>query len=134
MPGVAVDKPPESGPSMWSPVGRMSAFRPFEREVVEILVRPYLPEDRVAEVLEAAEPMSCVHTGSGYYFTVRHPSLPRRRIVCHDPVVLGRCDEVQCGFVVFLEDARLTLECHTWGAVEVPAGFRECEVEIDVAR
>lgn len=113
--------------------GRMSAFRPFERDIVEVLVRPHLTPERLAAVLDSAELVSCEHTGSGYYLTVRHPGLPAGRIVCHHPVVIGRCGDVQCGFVAFIEDAQLTLECHSWGPVDVPDDFRERQVGFRIA-
>jgi len=32
--------------------------------------------------------------------------------------------------VVFLGEGALTLECHTWGAVDVPGDFRELNVSV----
>lgn len=111
----------------------MSQFRPFEAEVLKVLVSGHLAEDRLAKILDSAELVSYEYTGSGYFLTVQHSSLPARRVVCSKPLVLGRAGEVQCGFVVFLENAELTLECHTWGPIDVPKDFRDHGVEISVA-
>ena len=111
----------------------MSVFKPFETEVLKLLLGRQLPEGELDLVLDQGTLVSYEYSGSGYYLTVRHPGLPVRRVVCNKPVVLGTSGDVQCGFVVFLRDAGLTLECHTWGAVDVPEGFREREVEIRVA-
>ena len=77
--------------------------------------------------------VSYEYTGSGYYLAVGHSSVPSDRFVCHQPIVLGTSGDVQFGFVVFLENGELTLECHTWGPVDVPDDFREQKVEIRVA-
>jgi hypothetical protein len=37
---------------------------------------------------------------------------------------------VHSGFVVFLENGELTLECHSWGDVQIPESYREESVEI----
>jgi len=41
---------------------------------------------------------------------------------------MGVTDGIEFGFVVFLEHGELTLECHTWGAIDVPSDFRERNV------
>jgi len=104
-------------------------FRDFERQVVRICLASELSADEVEAVLDAATFVSYDYTGSGYYLTVRHPSLPSARVVCDMPLT-GRSGNIVCGFVVFLENAQLTLECHTWGPQDVPADFRERQVEI----
>ena len=104
------------------------ALRSYERQVIEILTRSVLP----AEVLTAVtnlEPVKIEHTGAGYFLTLRHAALPKERIVCAEPVVIGRSDGLETGFVVFLQDNELTLECHGWGD-EAPASYREQAVEI----
>jgi hypothetical protein len=46
--------------------------------------------------------------------------------------VVGRSGEVLCGFVAFLRNRELTLECHTWGAVDVPRDFRDLDVNVTI--
>ncbi len=108
----------------------LSAFRDFERDVVRTLVGRHRPESEVEAVLASAPLASYEHTGSGYYLTVRHPAIPAQRIVCHQPVLIGKAGDLECGFVVFLEAGELTLECHSWGDERLPEDFRERHVEI----
>jgi hypothetical protein len=44
------------------------------------------------------------------------------------PITIGTVDDVVSGFIVFLGEHELTLECHTWGAVDVPEDFRQRDV------
>jgi hypothetical protein len=111
----------------------LKPFRDFEGEVVRICLESHLPAGGVEAVLGSATWVSYDYTGSGYYLTVRHPSLPSARVVCDMPLT-GRSGNIVCGFVIFLGDGELTLECHTWGPEDVPADFRERQVEIRGAR
>ena len=64
----------------------------------------------------------------GYFVTVAHPMLPAERMVYSVPPVVGTAEDVEAGFLVFVENGELMLECHAWGAKEVPADFRDKNV------
>jgi hypothetical protein len=70
------------------------------------------------------------YTGSGYFLTVKHRDLPVETMTLAEPFVVGTTGDVQAGFVVFLGDGELTLECHTWGELAVPADFRQRQVTV----
>ena len=72
------------------------------------------------------------YTGCGYFATLRHESLPRDRVVCHELKVVGESRGITAGFIVFIENHELMLECHDWGRENVPADFREQDVRIKV--
>ena len=108
----------------------MKPFKDFERAVVKTLVKSHLPVDAIDAVLDFATFVSYDYTGAGYYLTVRHPSLPSARVVCDTPLIRGTSGTIGCGFVVFLENGELTLECHNAGPQDVPEDFRERRVEI----
>ena len=42
----------------------------------------------------------------------------------------GVAGQIQAGFVVYLGDGELTLECHTWGEIDVPNNFRDMAVQV----
>lgn len=108
----------------------MSAFQAFERAVVLALVGRHLPSSVIESVLESGEVVSFEPTGSGYFLTVTHPTLPASRTVCDSPMLVGRADDLECGFVVFLENRELTLECHSWGD-PLPDDFRTRDVGVE---
>ena len=108
----------------------MAAFRTFEIEAIRWMASTFLSEEQIGLLRDMKEPCSYKYTGSGYFLSVRHPSLPVVSRTLSDPPVVGNVDEIQAGFVVFLRNGELTLECHTWGAVEVPSDFRDRAVVI----
>jgi hypothetical protein len=87
--------------------------------------------DQIEELLVMASFVSCRHTGVGYFLTVRHAALPASRVVCHEPVIVGRTKDIECGFVAFLEGGELTLECHSWGDSPLPSDLRERALAIN---
>ena len=111
----------------------MSSVVEFEREVVRVLLHPHMRPEQVEELLDSASFVSCEHTGVGYFLTVSHPALPVSRVVCSEPMILGRAQDIECGFVVFLEGGELTLECHSWGDAPLPADLRERPLAIQPA-
>jgi len=105
----------------------------YERQAIAALVGGHLPLDVVTSVLADGELVSLEHTGAGYYLTVSHPSLPTERVVCNEPLLIGRVGELECGFVVFLENGELTLECHSWSEAGLPTDLRSRDVVIEAA-
>lgn len=110
-----------------------STFNDYEREVVAALLEGYLPASVVESVLEGAARESLEETGFGYFLTAAHADLPRERIVCNEPLLTGRAGDLECGFVIFLESGKLTLECYTWGDDGLPADFRDRDVCVEKA-
>jgi hypothetical protein len=108
----------------------MTHFKPFEVEALRLLVAPVLGIEITDDIVKNAELVGYEYSGCGYFLTVKHGSIPAKRIVCHEPLVLCRSGEVQGGYIVFLEGGELMLECHPAGAVEVSEGFRDLPVTI----
>jgi hypothetical protein len=111
----------------------MTVLRPHEAEVVRLLARGQLPTDVLEDVIAAASFVDLREPGSGYFLTVKHPRLPSRRVVCSEPLVSGQAGDVTCGFVLFLQNGLLTLECHSWGDASIPEGFRARDVAVSIA-
>lgn len=111
----------------------MPALKTFEVEVVRLLAAGTLSPDQLESVIAFDGPVRYEYSGSGYFLTFSLPALPEPRVVCSEPKVIGRSGEIVCGFVLFIEGGELTFECHTWGPVDVPDGFRDFAVEIETA-
>ena len=110
----------------------MSLLRPHEVEVVKLLARGQLPADVLEDVIANASLVESWETGCGYFLTVQHPALRSERRTCSEPLVGGQAGDLACGFVLYLEDGLLTLECHSWGDDAIPAGFRAREIEVGI--
>jgi hypothetical protein len=107
----------------------MGVFRDFELEALELLLRDAVPPAQMRLIREFSGPIKYRYSGSGYFLTISDPSLPVERSTHSVPAAVGTSGEVQCGFA-FLGSHELTLECHTWGPVDVPADFRDQAVRI----
>jgi hypothetical protein len=110
----------------------MSVFREYEIKVLDLLASNALSRQQLAAVVREGKFVSYEYSGSGYFLTVAHPSLPKQGITCWQPTVTGHADGIDCGFVLFIEDGELTMECHTWGPVDVPEGFRDRDVRVEI--
>ena len=108
----------------------MSVLKGFEQRAIDLLLGGVLPPETIRAVKEKAEFVGYEHTGAGYFLTLRHPALPRERLVCDKPRVMGECRGIESGFIVFIENSELLLECHSWGTEAVPATYRDENVQI----
>ena len=111
----------------------MPVFRDFEVEALRWLLEPALGKDSVDALIYEAEFVSYDYSGCGYFLSVTHPSLPQDRFVYSSPLVLGRAGGVESGFLIFVENGELTLECCTLGEIEVPEDFRDRNVHISAS-
>jgi hypothetical protein len=109
----------------------MSHFRPFEVQALQLLLDPELGSSTTAQVVRDSELVGYEYSGCGYFLTVRHKLLPTKRIVCGDPIVDARSGDVRAGYIAFVENGELMLECYTAGAIEVPSDFRDRSVTVE---
>lgn len=112
----------------------MHALRNFEIEVIRLLANSALDESQLDGLASFTGSAEYEYTGSGYFLTVRIPMLPDTQSTLSHPFVVGEADGIEGGFVVFLEPGELTLECHSWNAVDVPADFRERNVVLSIRK
>lgn len=111
----------------------MPALRPFEEQAIRLLATNVVAPELLEALDRLPEATRYEYTGCGYFLTLSHPQLPEGRQTLSTPSVVGHADDIQCGFVVFLGEHELTLECHTWGEIDVPADFRERDVRVSVS-
>ena len=102
----------------------------YEETFVRWLVTGVLSSQQVDAVIREGEFVKYDYTGCGYFLTVRHPFLPVARVVCDTPKLSGSADGIVAGFVIFIENCELTIECHSWGDVDVPEWFRSRDVQV----
>lgn len=106
-----------------------SKLADFEKKAIRLLTEEQVG-DRVREALfDGLWEVSEVN-GTGYFATARHGELPSSRVVCQEPVTVGFIGSVAAGFVVFIQDGELTLECSDWGLCDVPLEIREMNVDV----
>jgi len=106
----------------------MLTLHSFDVEVIRLLGKPSLDDSQLESLAAFKGSAEYEYTGSGYYLTLRMPTLPDVRETLSHPFVVGEADGIACSFVVFLERDKLTFECHIWGVIDVPNDFRERNV------
>jgi len=111
---------------------RMTHLKQHEKTVLDILVSGTIPDDVLEDIRSNPKITKYCASGNGYFLTITHPSLPTDRIVCHKPIVIGECSGIDTGFVVFIENGELTIECHCWVDKEIPKDYRDLNVQITV--
>ena len=108
-----------------------SPFRPFELQAIRHLLGSDLSEAWLERLETEATLVSYEYSGCGYFVTVAHSMLPAERMVYSEPPVVGTAEEIEAGFLVFVENGEMMLECHSWGVNQVPAEFRDKNVKIE---
>lgn len=108
----------------------MSMFKEYEIQVLHLLAARVLSPGQLGSLVREGECVGYDYTSCGYFLSARHACLPEERVVCHEPMVTGSAEGITCGFVIFIENGALTIECHSWGDVDVPAWFRDRDVQV----
>ena len=103
---------------------------PYEREVINLLCSDIVSSVLLQEVINFPESIECEFTGEGYYLDLVHKGLPNERVVCDKPNIIGRCQDQEIGFIVFIENGVLCLECYNYSNKIVPESLRYGTVEI----
>lgn len=110
----------------------METLRDYEIEVIRLLASNALPAEQLQIIIRDTKFVSYGYTGCGYFLTISHPLLPKQRIVCSEPLVVGRANDIISGFIIFLENNELTLECHDFGEPGIPRDFRDKNVQVSI--
>jgi hypothetical protein len=108
----------------------MEILKDYEKKVLSLLVSDVIPSDKLNDIVRDSELVGYEYTGCGYFLDVSHPFLSKNRIVCDRPIVIGEADGITCGFIVFIENNQLTIECHSWGETDVTEDFRDKGVRV----
>lgn len=104
------------------------SFADYEVKAIRATVGDRLDSTALDKVL-AAPNVEVEHTGVGYFATAAHDSLPADRQVFSEVKVVGKFGSDDLGFVVFVENHELVLECFSYGE-SLPNAVREQNVEI----
>jgi hypothetical protein len=110
----------------------LSVLKSFEKSVINLLTADVLAAWQVDEVCSNGKLVGLDFTGHGYFLTLSSSDLPIERLVLDSPSVNGKVGELLTGFVVFVENNELTLECFAYGEDIVPDNYRDLGVTVSV--
>jgi hypothetical protein len=106
-------------------------FKPYEVEVLKLLLAPEFSPQAVLHLLEGASAPHVEYTNYGFYVSIKHSAIGKvRRVYSGATTLSGRLDGKSAGFVAFLEDDELTLEIFPWDAQALPPTFRDSDVQL----
>ena len=93
-------------------------MKQFEREIIGELLEMTelknisLPEESKTEELE--------FSGAGYFLTLKDPMLPKQRVVLDKPDIRGKLGGIDVGYLAFVENSELMLECYSYDQEILP--------------
>jgi len=70
--------------------------------------------------------VSYEYSGCGYFLTVRHADIPV------EPLVSGLARGIKSGFLIFIGNRQLMLECYELGEPTIPTDYRDLDVAVSV--
>ena len=97
----------------------------FEREAVAYLLNYSSQHAITPASLSACSVTSYKHTSSGYFIEFSRKDLLFEKKTWYEPVVFGRENGLEVGFILYTDVNSMTLECHSWGVTDVPVNVRE---------
>ena len=96
----------------------------YEIEVLKLFLNDRFNKDKLNSILNS--PITGYdYTGAGYFLELTNDLFPKGSETISEPTLLGRGDNFEVGFLIFIEDSKLILECHSWGNENPPESVRE---------
>jgi len=108
----------------------MTNLKNYEKTVLDLLVSDAVSPAVLEDIKNHPHIIECYATGNGYLLTVKHTGLPLERNVYSEPMLIGQCGNIETGFIVFVENGELTIECHGWEDMIIPQDYREMDIKI----
>jgi len=104
-------------------------LKKYEIEVLKLMLSEKFNKEEINSVLNS--PVTDYdYTGAGYFLELTNKILPIYRVVISEPILSGRANEFNVGFVIYVENSKLVLECHSWGLANPPENCRDKQIEI----
>ena len=87
---------------------------PFECGIIRTLCDTELGSSLIDSVFRFSDSVSLEHSGVGYFLTLSHANLPMQRGVFNRPHIRGRLGVYRVGYLVFVGNRELMLECFSY--------------------
>ena len=104
-------------------------LKDHEKVVIGIFLSHVFSSELIEKIKNTPDISDYYVTGNGYFLTVKHPDLPSERAVYSDPIIIGNSDAIESGFIIFIEDKELTIECYGWGD-GLPEDYRDRKINV----
>ena len=96
----------------------------FEQQIINELLDTSELKD--ITLSKSTENETLKFSGAGYFLTIKDLVSPKNRVVLSNPDIRGKLGGVDVGYLAFVENSELTLECYSYDT-EITAQHRELE-------
>jgi hypothetical protein len=93
-------------------------MKQFEREIIGELLEMSELKDIV--IPEESKSESLEFSGAGYLLSIKYSILPKYRIVLDKPDIRGKLGGIDVGYLAFVENSELMLECYSYDQEILP--------------
>ena len=109
-------------------------LKDFELEVLELMLHPHLPEKVWAELVSTYSIEGYNFTSSGYFLKVRSDNVRLSKYLKYNaiykPTVIGVGLGFEVGFILYVEESAVILECHSWSDSNPPENIRDIDIKV----
>ncbi len=102
----------------------------FEIEILKIMIGDRLTSNNWCDFLSDYKIIGYEYTGAGYFIKIISEKIELKNEVISAPVPIGKIGELQIGFIIFIEDNNIIIECHSWGMENPPENIRQLDVKL----
>jgi len=103
----------------------------YEIEVLELMLKGEFSSQEIDKICKS-EIKNYEFTGAGYFLQLRNEIFPINRKVISNPMIMGKGENHDVGFVLFMQNRTLTIECHSWGEGNPPESIRQEKLVIKI--
>lgn len=93
-------------------------MKEFERKIITGLLEE--SELKNIALSETADNEVVEFSGAGYFLTIKNPALPKHRIVLDSPDIRGKLGGIDVGYLAFVDNSKLILECYSYDQEILP--------------
>jgi hypothetical protein len=106
----------------------------FETEVLANLLQDRFTRAEWQALLSSYEVISYKFTAAGYFLSITSDKIRLEKETIYQPLIIGKVNKLEVGFLLFAEGSNLTIECHSWGDSNLPDDIRELDINITVEK
>ena len=106
----------------------------FETEVLRHLLQDRLAQNEWQVLLSGYKITNYDFTGAGYFLEVACSGIKLDKETIHQPFIKGNGNNLEVGFLLFVEGNNITIECHGWSDENLPDNFRRLDLQITIEK
>jgi hypothetical protein len=108
-------------------------FADYEIEILRALLKPEFSQPEIEDLIMTGSITGFDFTGVGYFLEISSNLLPKERKVISNPIILGKTNKIEVGFVLFIENNTLLIECFSLGVNNLPENIRTLDLKLELA-